>query len=160
MRTPARQTISVSSLLPFSLRSECFAFRTPYLLGGLCSYVGRVSVYQCFAALRLYYFLQLLSSPLLNKFFWVLGFLLWFVSGPEGLREALGRPRAGPRRPLWGLPGALGPPIAWSKNLETHTFCRALLSGRVVGCDLFVCRHIVLSDRGEPGTEGGASTQT
>ncbi len=60
--------------------------------------------------------------------FRLLGFLLWFVLGPRGLREA-------PRDPgnahggLWGA--SRGPSGPGAKNLKTYTFCRALLSGRV-----------------------------
>jgi hypothetical protein len=43
------------------------------------------------------------------------------------------RPREGPRIALEGFPGAPGPPRAQVKNLKTHTFCRALLSGISVG---------------------------
>ncbi len=60
------------------------------------------------------------------------GFSLCFVLGPGGLREAPGGPGKA-HRGLWGAcRGPPDPPEPESKNLRTHTFCRALLSGRGV----------------------------
>ncbi len=60
-----------------------------------------------------------------------LGFLLWFVLGPGGLRKD----PAGPGKAhgeLWGASrGPPDPPVPRSVNLETRNCCRALLSGRV-----------------------------
>ncbi len=73
------------------------------------------------------------QDPLLHRLvnsFRFLGFLLWFVLGPGGLREAPGRPTDSPRIAQGPLPGAPGPPGPGSKNLKTNTLCRALVSGR------------------------------
>ncbi len=69
-----------------------------------------------------------------------LGFLLWFVLGPGGLREAPGGPGKA-HGWLWGA--SRGPPDTpgpGSKNLKTHTFCRARLSGRVTPLETCVGR--------------------
>ncbi len=56
-----------------------------------------------------------------------LSFLLWFVLGPGGFREAPG----GPGKAHGGL---RDPPGPGPKNIETNTFCRSPLSGRVRSC--------------------------
>ncbi len=66
---------------------------------------------------------------LINSFRF-LCFLLWFVLGPGGLREAPEGP-GNAHGGLWGAsPGPPEPPGPGSKNITTHTCCGALLSGR------------------------------
>ncbi len=54
------------------------------------------------------------------------GFLLWFVLGPGGPREAPGNPGKADGG-LWGT--SRGPPGPGSAFSKTHIFCRALVSG-------------------------------
>ncbi len=66
----------------------------------------------------------------LINFFRFLGFLLWFVLGPGGLREAPGSPG----RPTEGSGGPSGGPLlprARVEKLKNQTCWGALLSGRV-----------------------------
>jgi hypothetical protein len=63
------------------------------------------------------------------EFFWLTGFLVWFVVGPGLFREGPGSPRNPEGMSLGGLPGPLGPPEPGSKKTKAYTFCWARRGG-------------------------------
>ncbi len=61
---------------------------------------------------------------LLTNTFRFLGFLVWFVVDPRGLREGSGGPRKAHGGPWRDFPGALGDPGARAKKAKNQYFLR------------------------------------